>query len=280
MPKRLLLSLAHPDDESFGWGGVIARYVSQGVTVDYICATNGDRGTVDDRYLDQYGSVAAVREAELDCASQVLGFRQVYKLGYCDSGMMGSADNSNPDCLWQADEEQVVAQIVKIIRETQPHVILTFDPFGAYGHPDHIFMHRATTRAFHAAGDPQQYPDAGPAYQPQKLYYSNLQRVILRMGIWVARLKRQDPRRLGVNKDLDLVEILNHVPPAHAIIDVRKWYDIWDKANACHASQGGGGTLIPKWLRRILGGQTFTRAYPEPVTGEPKERDLFAGVRE
>lgn len=280
MQKRLLVALAHPDDESFGFGAVIAKYVNEGVVVDYICATNGDQGTVNDRYLDQYGSVAAVRDAELDCAAQILGFRQVYKFGYSDSGMMGSAANQNPACLWQANEEAVVEQIVKIIRETQPHVILTFDAFGAYGHPDHIFMHGATTKAFHAAGDPTQYPMAGAAFQPQKLYYSNLPRAMLRISIWLNRLKRQNPRQLGVNKDIDLVEILNHVPPAHAMISIRDWYAVWDQANACHASQGGGGTLIPKWLRRLLGGQTFTRAYPEPQVGQPKERDFFAGVVE
>ena len=270
--KRLLIALAHPDDESFGLGGIIRRYASDGVDVSYICATKGDRGTVKPEFIEQYGSVEAVRDAELECAAQVLGFKRLIKYGYRDSDMMGSPNNNDPACLWQADEDTVVDQIMENIREIKPQVIITFDPYGAYGHPDHIFMYRATTRAFEAmAAEPN---------APQKLYYTNIPRTLLRMGIWLSRLTLRNPRQFGENKDIDMVEILNHVPPAHVKINVRPWMDEWDAANRCHASQGGGGSLIiPRWVRRrFLSGQTLTRRYPEPQPGEKMERDLFEGV--
>lgn len=280
-PRRLLIALAHPDDESFGSGALIAKLVASGIEVYYICATKGDRGTMDQAFIDTYGSVAATRDAELDCASEKLGFKAVYKFGYSDSGMMGTADNDDPACLWQADEAAVAAQIVRVMRDIRPQVVLTFDPFGAYGHPDHIYMHRATTRAFYAAGDAAQFPEAGAPFTPQKLYYSNISRTAMRMGILMQRLQFKNPRKLGKNKDIDMVEILNHIPPAHARIDVGDYFEVWDAASACHASQGGGSGLgVPKWMRRLLfRRQTLTRAFPAPRAGEPIEDDLFAGVR-
>ena len=87
--RRMLISYAHPDDESFGLGGLIAKYVSEGVEVYLICATNGDVGTVSAEHLNGFSSVAELRLSDLDCAAEVLGLTQVFKFGYCDSGMMG-----------------------------------------------------------------------------------------------------------------------------------------------------------------------------------------------
>ena len=91
MGKRLLIAYAHPDDESFGSGGLIAKYVAEGAQVGYICATNGDMGTIPLAMREQYSEVSEVRLAELDCAAQVLGLDPVYRFGYKDSGMMNSA---------------------------------------------------------------------------------------------------------------------------------------------------------------------------------------------
>ncbi|PJF44696.1 MAG: GlcNAc-PI de-N-acetylase [Phototrophicales bacterium] len=278
--KRMLVALAHPDDESFGSGALLAKYTAEGTDVYYICATLGDRGTIAPEYLERYGSVAATRDAELNCAAEVLGLKHVYKFGYRDSGMMGSPDNDDPSCLWQADEDEVTERIVAVIREVKPQVVLTFDPFGAYGHPDHIYMHRVTTRAFHAAGDATQFPDAGPAYQPQKLYYTNISRAFIRVGIWNARLRFQNPRQLGVNKDIDLVQILDKVPPAHVRINVGPYMHIGEQASRCHASQGGGlrGFLPPRLRRILFRYQTLTRAFPPPPTDKIIEHDLFEGI--
>jgi LmbE family N-acetylglucosaminyl deacetylase len=273
MPKRLLIAYAHPDDESFGSGSLIARYVAEGVEVSLICATNGDVGTVEPKYLDGYKSVAELRLAELACASEILGFKEVIKFGYRDSGMMGSADNQHPDSLWYAPLEEVTARIVEVIRRTRPHVILTFDPYGGYGHPDHIKIHQATVAAFQAT----QADDA----RPQKLYFPTFPRTMLRVGVAVMKLMGKDPKRMGANRDLDMEAVLKATQPIHTRIDVSRYFDTGMRAAECHASQGNPRRWFPLvglLMRRLTASTPLTRAEPPPKPGEPLERDVFAGV--
>lgn len=281
MPKaRLLLSYAHPDDEAFGSGGLISKYVAQGADVYYLCATNGDVGTVKPEFLEGYNSIAERRLAELECASRKLGFKQVFLLGYRDSGMMGSETSQDPACLWQAPQEEVTRRVVEVIRDVQPQVIITFNRYGGYGHPDHIAIQRATTEAFAKAGDSSYLTDGQRPYQPQKLYYSSVPAALLRFGILMTRLRGKDPRRLGRNQDIDMVAILDHVEPIHARIDVSAYYDAWDEASACHASQlGGRSQTIPNWMRRAFAPwQGLTRVHPAPNGARGYETDLFEGV--
>ncbi|NJL94805.1 MAG: GlcNAc-PI de-N-acetylase [Anaerolineae bacterium] len=277
--KRILIALAHPDDESFGLGGVIVKYTRAGTQVDYICATNGNRGTVAPEFLEKYRSVEEVRYAELDCASAVLGLRQVYKLDYNDSGMMGSPENTLPGALWSADEDEVTGKIVAIMREVQPQVVITFDPFGGYGHPDHIFMHRATTRAFHAAGVPAQFPGTGAPYAPQKLYYSAFPKTLMRLFLLQMRLRGQDPRKMGVNQDLDFLEVYENALDPTTRITVGQFLREYEAASNCHASQLSVRDRTPRLMQWLLFRQQgLVRACPPPQPGEPLERDLFRGV--
>jgi LmbE family N-acetylglucosaminyl deacetylase len=277
---RLLIAYAHPDDESFGLGGLIAKYVERGVLVDLICATNGDVGTIAPEFMDGYATTADRRLFELDCAARTLRLNELVKLGYKDSGMMGSPDNADPSCLWQAPVEAVTRRVVEVIRRLQPQVIITFNRYGGYGHPDHIAIQRATTQAFHLAGDAG-YDTGQAPYQPQKLYYSSILKRMLQIGIWRTILQRKDPRHLGRNKDIDLVAILDHIEPIHAAIDIRSYYAAWDEASACHASQlGGGFPRLPTPVRKLLmPWQGFTRIYPAPTHNRIDERDLFDSVR-
>lgn len=282
--QRMLIALAHPDDESFGMGAMIGRYVAQGVDVYYACATDGDVGTVSPELLEGYNSVRELRLAELDRASAILGFRHVFKLHYRDSGMMGSETTHDPACLWYQwthHPEAVTQRFVEVIREARPQVIVTFNKYGGYGHPDHIAVHRAVMAAFPLAGDPT-YDTGQPPYAPQKLYSSNIPKWPIRLGIWQLRLRGQDPRRVGRNKDIDVVAILEHIEPSHARIDIRRYYDVWNAASAAHISQGGGGfSIIPKRLRPVISPyQMFTRVYPKPSRDHIDEYDLFAGVTE
>jgi len=278
--RRFLLSLAHPDDETFGSGGLVARYVAEGAAVYLICATNGDVGTVPPEMLNGYPSVAELRLAELDCASAILGFKKVFKLGYKDSGMMNSETCNDPTCLWQAPREQVARRVVEVIREVKPQVVLTFDPYGGYGHPDHITIQRATTDAFQLAGDASYVTGEQAPYAPQKLYYTAFPKTLFRIYIGLARLKGQDTRRLGRNRDLDLQAVLDNIKPVHTQINVRDYIEIWDRANTCHASQiGGGFPRLPLMVRKRIGHkQGFTRVYPAPAHNSVDEDDLFAGV--
>lgn len=284
--KRLLVSLAHPDDESFGMGGTIARYVNEGVEAYLICATNGDVGTADPEFLKHYRSMADLRLAELDCAAQTLRLKEVFKLGYRDSGVQGSPDNTHPDCLAQADLDDVTRRVTEIIRRVQPQVVVTFDPFGGYGHPDHIMMHRATTRAFEAASDPSCYPEqveaALPLHRPHKLYYRTMDRSLLRLEVRLMPLFGKDPTRMGRNKDINVREIAEHQYPIHARIAVGDYADVAEKASKCHASQLGGlrRPTITQTMYRLMHGVTdmYMRAYPAVDGQKVRERDLFEGI--
>ncbi len=278
--RRLLISYAHPDDESFGLGGLIARYVAEGVEVSLICATSGERGTVKEEFLKGYDSIKALRLAELDCAAETLKLRHVVKLGFKDSGMMGSETSNDPECLWQAQEAEVTRRVVEVMRDLKPHVVITFNKYGGYGHPDHIAIQRATTQAFPLASDPT-YETGQAPYAPQRLYYSSISARQIRLAVALTRLRGQDPRRLGRNRDFDLVAILDHIEPAHAAIDIRNYFEAWDEASACHASQiGGGGPRFPLWLRRwVTPYQNFTRVHPAPQANRIDEHDFFENVR-
>jgi len=276
---RLLIVYAHPDDESFGLGGLITKYVQAGIQVDYVCATNGDVGDISPELIEQYGSKTAVRLAELDCAAQTLGLHSVVRLDYKDSGMMGTATNEDPTCLWQAEPAGVTRRVVEVIRDLRPQVVITFNKYGGYGHPDHIAIQKATTEAFRLAGD-SAYSTDQPAYQPQKLYYSSIPKRQIQMGIVLMRLRGENPRQMGRNKDIDVQAIIEHAEPVHTLIDIRDYYDAWDAASNCHQSQLGGRTRrMPPWAQRLLGPkQGFTRIYPVPLTNHPDEDNLFAGV--
>lgn len=285
MAKRLLISYAHPDDESFGNGGLIAKYVAEGVEVYLICATDGDMGTIPDDMQGTYDTVRELRLSELDCAAGVLGFEKVFKFGYKDSGMMGADSTEDPDCLWynwQNNSEAVTQRVVEVIREVRPHVILTFNEYGGYGHPDHIAIQRATREAFDRAGDASYLTDGQQPYQPQKLYYSSIPGTLLKIMLFWLRLRGKDPRRMGVNNDINFEAVVDHIEPAHAKVDIRDYLETWDEASACHRSQGGGSTFMrfPMWLRRLLmGTQSFTRVHPAPERDRIDEEDLFDGVR-
>ncbi|MDO8491835.1 MAG: PIG-L family deacetylase, partial [Dehalococcoidia bacterium] len=163
MNQRTLLYVgAHPDDETFGLGGTLAYYAAAGVKVYCACATRGEAGSISPEHLRGFASPGDLRWAELKCAGEVLGLTDVIYLGYRDSGMPGSVDNKHPQALAAAPVEEVAGRVVKALREFRPQVVITSDPIGGYRHPDHIAIHDATVMAFHAAGDPTQYPEAGP----------------------------------------------------------------------------------------------------------------------
>ncbi|MDD9956880.1 MAG: PIG-L family deacetylase [Anaerolineaceae bacterium] len=278
--RRLLISVAHPDDETFGYGGLVARYVSEGADVYAIVSTNGDVGTMDESFVERHGSKKAVRLAELDCARKLLGFRKIFLLGYRDSGMMGSESNNHPDCSWQAPREELARRVVEVIRDIRPQVILTHNRYGGYGHPDHIAIQRATTDAYDLAGDHDFHTEGQSPWRPQKLYYSSSPTLLLRFGILMTRLRGQDPRAMGRNGDVDMLAILENIEPPNARINVRQWSDLWDAASRCHASQlGGRRNRTPRWMRLLLHSHVgYTRIQPPAGHHRIDERDIFDNV--
>ena len=279
--RRLLAIFAHPDDESFGPGGSLALYTRRGVEVHLICATRGEAGSIPPGFQNGYPSVADLREAELRCAASHLGLAQVHFLGYRDSGMTGSADNHHPQALIGAPIAEVAERITAVVRSVRPQVLITFDPIGGYRHPDHIAIHRATKQAFHAAGDPAQPPQDIAPFAPQKVYYHTFRRETLRSGLRLLRLFGRDPSRWGRNRDINLLELVDHSFPIHAEIDFRSVAKVKEEASNCHRSQLAGGPptdWIMRWLfRRSRTRETFTRAYP-PAPDSLREKDLFEGV--
>lgn len=278
--KRTILAvLAHPDDESFGMGGTLAYYSSQGVDVHLLCATRGEAGTVDPEFLKEHPDIASLREEELRCAAKTLGLSSVTFMGYRDSGMAGSQDNVHPNSLVSAPIEKVAEKIVAEIRRLRPQVILTFDPVGGYHHPDHIAVHKATVQAFHAAGDEKQFPFAGKPHQPEKLYYNALSRKRLRWIVRLMRLAGRDPSRMGRNQDIDLTALARDKDtPPHVSINYRSVEHLKHQADACHASQLDGRftrfSLMELYWRLVGRKDTFTRAFPA-TPDDYRGTDLF-----
>ncbi len=263
--KSIVAVLAHPDDESFGMGGTLALYAQRGYKVSLICATLGEAGTVDAHFLEGYGSIAELREAELRCAIQHLGLSELVLLGYRDSGMPGSADNSHPDAHINQPIEQVAQKVADHLRRLKADIVMTFDPIGGYRHPDHIHIHEATKLAFDFCADPAYKGSNQLPHQPSRLYYHTIPRGFLRFAVGLIRLLGGDPTRWGRNKDIDLASLANVEFPTHVEIDYSSLSHVKTSASACHASQGGSQMRkgFIGFIFRMLGEKdTFMQAYP------------------
>ena len=280
--KTLVFVGAHPDDETFAVGGTLAQYVASGVKTYYVCATRGEAGSADAAKLKGFASMGDMRWAELECAAAVLGLAGVIHLGYRDSGMPGWEDNRHPQAFVMAPVEESAGRIVRIIREIKPQVVITHDPIGGYRHPDHIAAHNATVKAFYAAGEPAQYPEAGPAFQPQKLYFHIFPRKMLKTVVKLLPLLGLDPHKFGRNKDIDLAGLVEVEFAENAVIKLTEQsMRTREKARACHASQGGDRAPQSR-LWRIANKfmsqhDSYMRDYPAPDK-KRKEHDLFEGV--
>lgn len=274
----LLASFAHPDDEAFGTGGTLAHYTSNGVRVALICATNGEVGEISDPGLATPETLGTVREAELRCAAQALGVAEVLFLGYRDSGMAGTPENHDSRAFINVPSDVAVRRIVTIMRGLRPTVVITFEPNGGYGHPDHIAINRHTVTAFHAAADPHQYADCGPAWQASRLFYSAIPRSFFlglrdrmeAMGIDTSEFARFDEDSIGWPDD-----------QIHCSLDVSHTLSAKWAALECHRTQFGPDNLFRRLpdevLKQLLSREHFALAWPEPQPGLQLP-DLFAGL--
>jgi mycothiol S-conjugate amidase len=172
---RLMAVHAHPDDESSKGAATMAKYVADGVDVLVVTCTGGERGSVLNPKLDRpeiWDNIAQLRRTEMERAREILGVRQEW-LGFVDSGLPeGDPLPPLPEgCFALMDVDVAARELVRIIREQRPHVIITYDENGGYPHPDHIMTHKISMAAYQAAGDPERHPDLGNPWQPLKLYY-------------------------------------------------------------------------------------------------------------
>jgi len=278
----LLAVFAHPDDEGLS-GGVLAKYANEGVRVALACATRGEAGEISDPALATPETLGQVREAELRDACRILGVKELYFLGYRDSGMAGTTENNHPDALVQADPQAVVGKIVRLIRVVRPKVVITFEPGGGYGHPDHVAVSKYTTEAFRIAGDASAYPEHSAEglqpFAPDKLYYPVFPPEMLRKFREVAQKLRMDLSRFGSPEEFERrAALANQVT---TIVDVSAYTELMVRALKCHRTQLGANSpmrLIPDFLfREFLKHQHFILAAGENGAGDGKETDLFAG---
>jgi LmbE family N-acetylglucosaminyl deacetylase len=257
---RLMAVLAHPDDESLGVGGTLAKYASEGVDTFLLTATRGDGGRYGehrpgDPQHPGREALGAIRERELHAAASVLGVREVRLLEYRDQHL----DRANP--------AEAIAAIAEHLRRIRPHVVITFGPDGAYGHPDHIAIGQFTTAAVVAAAIPE----------TAKLYY-----IAWPESTWAAyaaAFKKLTSTVDGVERQV--------VPwPEWAItttIDARPFCDTVWRAIACHESQMTVYTRLRDLSRdhtqTLLGAQSFYRVFSTSNGGRARETDLFEGIR-
>ena len=268
--KRLLAVLAHPDDESFGPGGTLALYANAGVEVHLICATRGEVGDIPSEIQLDSAKTARIREDELRCAATQLGLTGVHILGYRDSGMPGSSDNSHPKALAAAPVTEVAAKIAALIRQILPQVVITHDPMGGYRHPDHIAIHKATVQAFDSVKEEMDASSTPLNSRPQKLYYHTFPRRFLRFLVRLLPLFGKNPRKFGRNEDIDLLEVSRIDFPIHARIDFRHVAAAKENTNRIRTFKGEGKHHIQVAVLIEICRVNEPRPYPHPGATDGK----------
>ena len=270
----ILACFAHPDDEAFTCGGTLSHYAAAGTEVNLLCATRGEAGEISDPTLATPETLGSVREGELRCACQALGINAPIFFDYRDSGMAGTPENKDPSAFHNAPAAEVVPRLVRLIRRVKPQVILTFDPEGGYGHPDHIAIHRHTVSALHAAADASQYPEYGAAWQAERLYYVVLPRsffqsiyeYLVEAGVDTTELQRFRERAGWPDEAVDLVQ---NVAP---VIET-KW-----RAFFCHQTQINPNSPFRKvpddLMKGLVSREHFVLAWPE-TTPKPSLTGLL-----
>ncbi len=276
----LLTVHAHPDDEASKGAATIARYHAEGVRCVLVCCTGGEAGDILNPAMDRpeiRERLPEVRMEELGRATAVIGYDEVVLLGYRDSGMPDTPENADPRCFARAPLDEAVGRLVEVIRRERPHVIVTYaDDQEGYPHPDHLRVHEITLPAFDAAGDPDAFPDAGPPWQPLKLYYTAWSR---------ARMVAIHERflALGLESPFDQkwFDRPNHDHRITTRLEVSAHDDVRRAALLAHETQIDPDS--PFWFglppeEVAYGYDDYIRAR-SLVDTETPENDLFAGIR-
>jgi LmbE family N-acetylglucosaminyl deacetylase len=263
--RRLLFVLAHPDDESLGFGGTIAKYTSEGAEVFLITATKGQRGRFklnENRPADEI--VGQVREQELYSAASILGVKETTVLNYMD----GDLDKAN--------HKEIISTIASHIRRIRPHVVLTFGPDGVYGHPDHIAISQFTTAAVVNAANPNELANVNGSHSVLKLYY-------LAWTDSTFQLHHRALKELGMK--VDGIKRLSVPYPEWMVTTIIDAYPYWEtvwKAISCHETQMSVYDkltyLTNEQHRELWGAQTFYRVFSLVNGDRRKENDLLQGV--
>ena len=282
--KRLLLVHAHPDDETINNGVTMAKYADLGAQVTLVTCTRGEEGEVLVSELaslasDKDDKLGEHREVELKDAMAQLGINDFRFLGapskkWRDSGMMGTPANDRGDVFWQADLDEASNELVKIILEIKPQVLITYDEFGGYGHPDHIKAHRVAMRAAELA--------ANQGWQVNKIYWNTMPRSVIQMGI--EKMKEVGSDFFGAQSADDLPfakpdELVTTVVNAPEYVPAKL---AAMKAHATQISVDGPFFALSNNLGlSVWGDEYYTLVKGEkaaPFDANGRELDIFAGI--
>ena len=277
--RRILFVHAHPDDESSKGAATVARYADEGARVVLVTCTGGEAGEVLNAALSPVApeDIGALRRAELDRATDILGFAHRYDLGFLDSGWHEDLATVPPGVFGSVDVDEPAHALAEILRRERPHVVVTYPEDGGYPHPDHIAVHRVTMRALEIAEDPAAGVDGEPWRVP-KVYESTgfprarvkvLHELLLELGIespfegWEERWGR--PREDAID----------------AVLEVGTWFTRRDDALRAHATQidpDGFWFVVPRDRElELYPYEAYTRLRSD-VDAPLPEDDLFAGL--
>jgi len=245
-PRSVLFVHAHPDDETGSTGGTIARCVAEGVAVTVVTCTRGEQGKIAVPELahcaaDQDDTLGDVRSAELAAANSTLGVtdhRYLIAEGfYRDSGRMGLPSNNRPDAFWQADLDQAAIWLARVIRETRPGALVTYDPIGGYNHPDHIQAHRVAMRAVQLA-QTTSLRVPGTPYEVPRVYWCAVPRRLIQAELDDLKARESELPGLWINTDAGEYPDGVHDDSEIAVqVDVSDYMDVKCAATACHRTQ-------------------------------------------
>lgn len=297
--KRLLLVHAHPDDESIGQGATMAKYVAEGVGVTLVTCTGGEMGEIlvpefAHMAADQDDTLAEQRQVELSNAMEFLGVTDHRYLGgfqtYRDSGMKWhadghaiAADDVHENAFWHADLTEAADHLVQVIREVRPQVMVTYDEFGGYGHPDHIQAHRVAMYAAQLAAVPSYKPDLGQPHDIAKIYWGAMSASKMRAGIKHLRESGEATGFEGFDES-SLPPFVVEDDALTARVDARAHAEQKMAAMKAHATQitvDGPFFALSNNLGNEIWGEEFFRIAKGvacPASGSDLEDDLFAGL--
>jgi len=279
---RMLACFAHPDDEAFPVGGALANYAARGVEIRLVTATLGEVGEIRQPGLATPDTLGSVRQSELACACKALGLNGHILLGYRDSGMAGTETNDHQRAFVNILAEEVVERLVWEIRRFRPQVVLTFEPGGLYGHPDHIAISRHTTEAFRQASDPSAFPhqlaNGEKLHAPIRLFYSARPKgfrmeTALQLRAAGVDFPLPTPERAAQGTDLEDI---------HFEMNVADQLEAKMACILCHQTQVDAdwpyNKVPPEVAASILGREHYIRAFPKVQPGEEVPADFFAGL--
>jgi mycothiol conjugate amidase Mca len=288
---------AHPDDETIGTGGVMARYSRAGHRVICVTCTGGEEGEIVVPEMDtpdNHARLGEIRAEELRLALEALGPIESRSLGYRDSGMMGTPPNEIPGNLWTADLDEAVGRLVRIARELRPQVVVSYNDFGGYGHPDHIRAAQLAVLAFERAGDaawyPEQIADGLEPWQPLKRY-----QIVMDLGRRQELMERLEQRGVRTwltpepdetdeqrqEREAFLGRMQDAQGPKTTSIDVAEQVDRKLDALRAHVTQIRASdfflAITPDEWREFAPTEDFTLAESKVGVRIPED-DLFAGL--